>query len=259
MIASANAADIGTGGMKDLAPPPYSWAGWYVGVNGGGIWGNDASLFSTEQDWWKYDDSWYSKEFSNKRDITPSGGFGGGQVGFNWQRDRLVYGLETDFQGVGMDNSANINPADYWNENNTRAHASTQLDWFGTFRGRLGLTVWDHTLVYFTGGVAYGGVQDTFSQGLWDNYHQAWRNLSFNKNETDVGYVLGGGVEYAWSPAWSLKAEYMYMDLGARDFHNFADQICNIDLSSSIKGSSAYEFARIGINYHWAPAYEPLK
>ena len=83
---------------------------------------------------------------------TADGGFGGGQSLQFWQRDRLVFGLEADIQGAGVDGSVTVGGP---------ASGSTSLDWFGTVRGRLGLTVMGGTsLVYVTGGLAYGGVDD---------------------------------------------------------------------------------------------------
>ena len=91
------------------------------------------------------------------------GGFGGGQMGFNLQRDRLVYGLETDIQGAGINDLATAVPDRYGFGS---SHSNAELDWFGTFRGRLGLIPYQNWLVYMTAGVAYGGIQQTWAKTL---------------------------------------------------------------------------------------------
>src|SRR5215472_3907199 len=85
---SASAADLGRGGYKD--GPAYvavdMWSGFYAGVNGGG------------------------GESANSGELSPSGGFGGGQIGYNWQGvfglgHNAVLGIEADIQGAGISES----------------------------------------------------------------------------------------------------------------------------------------------------------
>jgi outer membrane immunogenic protein len=71
----------------------------------------------------------------------------------------------------------------------------TNLRWLGTDRVRLGYA-WDRLLVYGTAGIAYGNVQATllgapFLVTIGDN--------------TRTGFIFGGGAEWAFAPAWSLK------------------------------------------------------
>ncbi len=140
LAASANAADMyrapePIGSYKDAPAAYVNWSGFYVGVNGGYGWGSNNELHS----------------YGNAPvDFTSEGGFGGGQAGYNWQRDRIVFGIEADIQGAGIDGSATT----------SSGSASSNLDWFGTVRGRLGLTILDSGLLYATGGFAFGGVQD---------------------------------------------------------------------------------------------------
>ncbi len=107
----------------------------------------------------------------------------------------------------------------------------------------------DRTLVYATGGLAYGEVKNSAVQAATgDNY---------SIDKTAVGYVLGGGVEYKIGGAWSVKGEYQYINLGKNDptfggvgFSNVPGATVNDD---------AYHTVRVGLNYHIAPSYEPLK
>jgi outer membrane immunogenic protein len=175
------------------------------------------------------------------REIKPSGGFGGGQIGYNWQgfwHPHLVLGIEADIQGAGIDDT--LTSIGFLEQ--------SRLDWFGTVRGRLGYAM-DGTLLYATGGFAYGGLDKTeFLKGIED----------FRFNRTATGYVIGGGIEHRISPAWSLKGEYQYLNFGKND------------LTDPQRGSFAAFFparlhdddfhtVRVGLNYHFIPASEPLK
>ena len=199
-LASANAADIYRGGgYKD--GPGYvavNWSGFYAGVNAG------------------YGSS------DNTDVLSPAGGFGGGQIGYNWQgmfgHPALVLGVEADIQGADISDSAYDN--------------SSKMDWFGTVRGRLGYA-FDRALIYATGGLAFGGVNnDGFS-------------------ETQTGWVIGGGLEYKLTPAWSVKGEYQYLDLDANSFVG--------PLGDGTGTRTQVSTFRTGLNYHVGNGYEPLK
>ncbi len=186
LTAAANAADMyvpgaATGGYKDA--PVATWTGIYVGVNGGYAWSETSDQLATGP-------------FGG---LAPEGGFGGGQIGYNVQRDRIVFGIEADIQGAGISASGSDAGLDQF---------KSELDYFGTVRGRLGYA-FDRTLVYATGGLAYGEVKNSAVQAATgDNY---------SIDKTAVGYVLGGGVEYKIGGAWSVKGEYQYINLGKND------------------------------------------
>ncbi len=90
-----------------------------------------------------------------------------------------------------------------------RRQSKSELDWFGTVRGRIGYA-FDTSLVYFTGGFAYGGLDNQIDI----DHLEYWR---YQNDGTATGYVLGGGYEYKFSLAWSVKAEYQYINLGRND------------------------------------------
>ena len=117
------------------------------------------------------------------------------------------------------------------------------IDWFGTVRGRLGFAV-GNALVYGTGGFAYGNV----------NQHAVNGGDVFVSNTTQTGYAAGGGVEYKFTPAWSVKAEYQYIDFGSQKLTDSVGLTTNpIDTN--------LQTARIGLNYRFGGygGYEPLK
>jgi len=141
----------------------------------------------------------------------PSGIEGGLQVGYNWQNGQFVFGAETDLQISGADD--------------TFAPYKFSNPWFGTLRGRAGVAV-NNILFYGTLGLAYGGVKGEIS-GLAES-------------KTHVGWAGGLGMEVGFTPNWSAKVEYLYMDLSNRAYSITG---VNNGLESNI--------LRFGINYHF--------
>ena len=199
-----------TGRAADSASS-FNWTGPYVGAHLGYGWGDADTSFSPLPT---------AARFSALAPTTlspdPSGVVGGVQAGYNYQMGCFVVGIEADFSGSGMSGSQTVSPI--IQNNGTRfpgagfltAHQET--NWFGTLRPRLGYTVIPALLVYGTGGLAYGDVSYSANSDFRPN-GAAFYPASFSK--TKVGWTVGGGVEYAISKNWTLKAEYLYMDLGS--------------------------------------------
>ncbi len=116
----------------------------------------------------------------------------------------LVLGVEADFQGADITDSVTVGT-------NPNVTVKSSLDWFGTVRGRIGYA-FDRTLVYGTGGFAYGDIKDELSAAVTIRDHTYAGSVS--DQTTSTGYVVGGGVEHKFSPSWSVKAEYQYINLG---------------------------------------------
>jgi outer membrane immunogenic protein len=258
-LASANAADMyrapepfAGGGYKDV--PVASWTGFYIGANAGYGWNSG----STTLKFTGVDGPGDAPDVNGKRSLNPEGGFGGGQIGYNWQGavfgPRVVFGVEADIQGAGLTGKASQTLT-----NNVgvlfAGSAQSDLEWFGTVRGRLGYS-FDRALVYFTGGFAFGGVKDTLTLRARDSDDVV---TSVSKDKTQTGYVLGGGLEYAINPAWSLKGEYQYLNLGTDKLSGVADADGGEDRNKGSLSDHSYHTVRVGLNYHIQPGYEPLK
>ncbi len=231
----ANAADIYAGGLKDgpVYAPAAGWTGFYAGFNGGYAWAGDADLFANS----------YYLPFNG---LAPQGGFFGGQIGYNvqgWLNPRLVVGIEADIQGSNISDSS-------YDAASTVSYKST-LDYFGTLRGRLGYA-FDRTLVYATGGLAFGGLRQQIVDVGVDLY---------STSAAETGYVVGAGVEYRIAPAWSIKAEYQYIDLGNNnpvDSAGLTWPSSKADTTWHNADNDIHTF-RVGLNYHVGSGYEPLK
>jgi outer membrane immunogenic protein len=143
--------------------------------------------------------------------IDPSGVAGGGQVGYNWQSGQFVFGGETDIQFSGADD--------------TFAPYKFSNPWFGTLRGRVGVAL-NNILLYATGGLAYGELKGEF--------------LGLTETKTLAGWAGGLGMEVGFTPNWSAKVEYLYMDLSDRAY----------SITGASNGLEA-NMLRFGINYHF--------
>ena len=157
--------------------------------------------------------------------LDPAGGFGGGQIGYNVQRGNIVFGLEADIEGADISDTA--------------GRVTSKMDWFGTVRGRAGYTV-GQALVYGTGGFAYGNVK--------------YSTVNGSNEETQTGWVAGGGVEYKINPSWSAKAEYQYLDLDASSATGPGSLGNNPNVDRTQVNT-----VRVGLNYFVGGVYEPLK
>lgn len=245
LAGGASAADLyrpGPGGLKDgpVYVPVNSWSGFYIGANIGYGW--NANSKDIGYDVLVAPDT----EFTDRsRGAEPSGVFGGGQIGYNVQHGRFVYGIEADIQGADISDDVSATSA----VNLVSGTVHEKMDWFGTVRGRFGVA-YDSALLYVTGGFAYGNIDERINatvDGL---------PYSIHREDVHTGFTVGGGVEYAFSPSWSVKGEYLYIDLGS-------DRISGSPGAGIIATTTdidhTFHTVRLGLNYHLHREYEPLK
>lgn len=195
---SVSAADVP---VKAPAPAPWSWAGLYIGVHAGSAMGLN-----------NVNDPLGSSIFGDQ--IHSPGFFGGGQIGFNWQApsSSWVFGVEAD---ASLGNLDGTNTCFAFSGTFTSFNCRAHMDAFGTATGRVGLAFgpFGRSLAYVKGGLAWGhsDVDMIVNNEL---FGVASGNTSHN-SFTSVGWTIGGGVEYAVTPHWTVKAEYDYLDLGS--------------------------------------------
>ena len=213
--ASAFAADLPSrAAPAALAPAPiFTWTGFFAGANAGFI---DSKTASTD-----LDDAWAAGETIHN---SGSGVLGGVQAGYNLQTGALVFGLETDIAATSAD------PKGTTHGNRVESGRTSAL---GTVRGRVGLA-YDHTLFYVTGGLAYADVSNSISNGAVTASTSGWR----------TGWTLGGGVETAIAPHWTVKVEGLYYNLGTANA-----QFTEISTPYAFKTKNDGALARVGVNY----------
>ena len=186
---------------------PFSWTGFYIGVNGG--YGSGKS-------------SW-TDALGVSGDFNVKGALVGGTIGYNLQTGSWVWGVEGD---MGVSWIKGSTPAAFC------VGCETRNDWLATGRGRIGYA-WDRWMPYLTGGGAFGDIKAT--------------NGALSDSKTKIGYTVGAGIEYAFMGEWSVKAEYLYVDLGKA---TCAAAVCGGGSDTDVSFKKV-NIGRVGVNYRF--------
>ncbi|HZL30393.1 MAG TPA: outer membrane protein [Pseudolabrys sp.] len=189
---SALAADMP---VKSVSPAPYNWTGLYVGLNAG-----------------------YGRCGSPDCSPAMSGGIAGGQIGYNWQVNQIVFGVEADAQAAWIKQTSTLGGVTTEAKNNSN----------GTVRGRLGYAV-GPALIYGTGGWAWANNEVSATLG----------GVTASAKFAQYGYAAGGGLEYAFAPKWSTKVEYLY------------NHFQSVNVLGVPSGDLNLHAVKLGINYRF--------
>ncbi|WOH64342.1 outer membrane beta-barrel protein [Bradyrhizobium sp. BWA-3-5] len=215
----------------------WNWRGGYLGGHVGGGYGRTS--------------------FSNPFGPSIYGGIvdtpvfvGGGQIGYNWQKESWVFGVELDASGAVSDGTNTcLAPSGFVVSAN--CNAGPNLVAMGTGRVGYAFGALGHTLAYLKGGVAWQN-----NQGDVVNNFENRRGLQ-GKTHFDygrIGGVIGLGVEQALTPAWSVNLEYDYLHFGGPGVATAS----TVQLpppailpANTTDLSSSYHIGKIGLNYHF--------
>ncbi|ARN81065.1 TonB-dependent siderophore receptor [Methylocystis bryophila] len=190
------------------APPidwtGYTWVGLYAGGQVGMIWGanNGHYYVATPGGLGAYDPLTRDAQVANVE----------GHVGYNWQYDHLVAGIEGSLLGTNLVKSSLLpvyDPSSLSPGGTLTTAVKSNLQ--GSLRTRLGYA-WDRLLPYVTGGVALGGF--TQQSYLWGGDAQGLFNASSSRSSLRAGWTLGAGAEWAMTRSWAVRGEYRYTDFG---------------------------------------------
>ena len=185
--------------------PAYNWSGFYLGINGGGGWGRST--------------------WTTTGPFDTSGALVGGTIGYNYQMNQVVLGVEGDLDWSNINGSTSTGCTSA-----TGAGCQTSNNWLGTVRGRLGYAA-DRFMPYITGGAAFGDIKAS-GPGLTGT------------DTTNVGWTLGGGIEFAIAGHWTAKAEYLYVDLGSVS--------CGAACGAAVQNVNWHaNLGRVGLNYRF--------
>jgi outer membrane immunogenic protein len=187
---TVQAADMA---VRAAPPPPllpvvYNWTGFYVGLNGG--WGQSNNC-------WDY--VFVAGPVFSDGCRDRSGGLFGGQVGYRWQANQFVFGLEAQGDWADLSNTrvSLLDPS---------LSTRVKTDGIGLFTGQLGWA-WNAALLYVKGGAAV--TSNRFD--ILDNFNGA---SLVSQSATRWGGTLGVGFEYGFAPNWSIGAEYNHLWMG---------------------------------------------
>lgn len=223
-----------------------NWAGTYTGVTLGYGFGGDNDVKTSGQ---------AAANVTNVAggarpasvSLDPDGFTGGVNIGYNWQYDRVVMGLETDISYTDFEDSKRVVTTALNGVDRLNNDFSQSLDYLGTVRGRVGYT-FDRSLFYATGGLAYGRIDNNV------NMYGPAGQLQFtdSSTSTEIGYTVGGGMEYQLQNNWNVGANYLYYDLG--------DDTAKVNVvAGGGGGGTGYDsefensghVARLALTYRW--------
>ncbi len=200
-VGVAQAADLGVRPAPApvaVAPACAQFGGVYIGAHGGyGYYRHDyADRGNIAQT--------IDADLPTSANISDGNWLGGAQIGWNWQRNCTVFGVEADWSWSGMKANETFFDGDAGTQDSLTV--ASKLRWFGTVRTRAGIVV-DNFLVYATGGFAYAQFDRSYT--LLEDAPAT--TFTFNSKNTRWGWTAGLGTEWAWTANWSLKSEVLYM------------------------------------------------
>jgi outer membrane immunogenic protein len=245
LVALAAGAVVGANSGASAADTPGNWTGWYGGVNTGYGSGtsNDASNDNCAESGSGFCTIYVAAGGHPPVSLKAKGFIGGGQVGYNWQGSKLIWGLEADLQGSGIKASATETtaPPGFITGTTTLEH---ELRWFGTVRGRLGFPA-SNWLFYGTGGLIYGRVSSSLT------FSQALSTGNGSSSTTRTGWTLGAGMEIGLGARWTTKLEYHYFDLGRDSVTAVSATPGFVGDAITVSQEMAGHILRAGLNYRF--------
>jgi outer membrane immunogenic protein len=253
LASSVHADAYGQAGPGGYAPALFSWTGFYVGVNGGFGVASRTVTFNGNNDVTKDIQNCNQIVFPGSTCPGPvksdlDGGVVGGQVGYNWQFSRRwVVGIEADFDASDIRGNGTSRfmypiftlPQNVFFAEPANLHSTEDLNWFGTVKGRLGLAPTERSLLFISGGLAYGQVHQSFAVNLPNdaNLFGGADHAGYgcgptggagcflgNNSKFGLGYTVGGGLEIAVTNNVTVKSEYSYLNLGGSGATNVGAQ-----------------------------------
>ena len=276
-IANALCGGIVFAGEMGSTIESNKWTGFYFGGNIGGSWADPSVNVKTVN-------SFIDPSLSaNGRTTVPasviassgiiplhsSGAVGGIQLGYNYQiATKYLAGFDADIQAIDSHHQSSLTqvaPRVGFAPNTVTANldVSQRAKYIGTVRGRLGMFLpkYNSWLAYFTGGIAYGGIQSStrINGGETPIINTTNFTGSGSISTTRTGYVVGGGLERFVASKWSAKIEYLYYDLGTANYSNgelnsygaTTGTLRYINTSSSSIRFNG-NIVRVGLNFHFA-------
>ncbi|HLW54768.1 MAG TPA: outer membrane beta-barrel protein [Candidatus Angelobacter sp.] len=242
LVAVATPDEAGSASSAPAPPPPSgsasSWQGFYAGANIGRAMGDaaDTGVIPLPSA------AIFVNLLPQTIHYSPTGPIGGLQMGYNWQRGRIVFGPEGDISAAGVQKTRIVTPIIQNNGtvfpgptngfgNNITAHQN--MDAMVTARGRVGVTLGSRLLVYGTGGLAVGHLHYNANT---DFRPVGTEQYPVNVTKTKTGWTAGGGVEVGVGKGWSVKGEYLRYELGG---------------ALSVNASPVPPLPPFGITYTW--------
>jgi outer membrane autotransporter protein len=219
---AAGAAELPVKAPPAPPPPAFSWTGFYLGGEVGGVWSTGHVT-----------DDLFGIDVSSRH----SGWIGGFDLGYNYQINNIVFGVEGNFDWTSLRVSgvAVVPPGTFT--------VSANTDWVATATGRIGVAFnqilfMNQSLLYVKGGGAW--VRNTAS--IFD----VTTGFGLSGWNTNDGWVAGVGMEWAFDPHWSAKLEYDYIGLNHWSFSGLT-----VLPGDTFTATRDIQELKVGINYRF--------
>jgi outer membrane immunogenic protein len=209
------------------APPPFSWTGFYIGGNLGGGWGRGNVV-----------DSVFGANYTNGNSATF---VGGGQVGGNYQFGSFVIGAEADFDWFANNNNSGTGTTVTILGAPTVLRVSANDRWETTLAARFGWAM-DHALFYGKVGGGWVGAGNFAVTNVGTG-----ASVAVSNSNTNVGWLLGAGFEYAFTQNWTAKVEYDYLALNNASYNVTIPSTAQVDTFTN--GGRNVQTVTVGVNY----------
>ncbi len=236
LFAMGAASGVAVAGGGDDLPPadrcgPGPFSGAYIGATAGYV---------------RADAEQTALNNGSQIEADDSGWAIGGHVGYQRQCGRAVFGIEADISWMDVESTGRL-----YDRGLLVTETTSSLDHFATLRGRIGL-VHENVLFYLTGGLAFASVERELSVPP----------LDFNQSDRDreVGWTIGGGIEFMRDNRWSIRAEVLYVDLGDETIHYTRNGCPSCE--ATVRWEDDFLVARLGFSvklHREEPRHEPLK
>ncbi|HEY4142581.1 MAG TPA: outer membrane beta-barrel protein, partial [Pseudolabrys sp.] len=241
----------------------YNWTGFYAGISGGYGWNKGSNSLSGIDPSGAYAFFATLGQLPGSLDSGSKGVLGGISAGYNYQIGQSLIGIEADFSKANIQGSNSFVSPDFGPVTPiVTTQQDKKLEWLSTLRGRVGYLPTPGFLVFATGGLALGkgSVSTTttvstppggFPFGCSPADLPSVLCSAGSSSKTMTGWTLGAGFEMMIARDWSLKAEYLYYDLGSVSYTStmstFLVGTPAIQTSARFNGN----IARAGVNYHF--------
>jgi outer membrane immunogenic protein len=263
-LTSVSATALLVGSARQADAQPFNWTGFYIGVHAGATFNDSQSRMGVPCPPVGSPPAYICNaalplngpvvaaagtgRFSDERFT------GGGTAGYNWLIGMLLVGVETDFGAFGLNGNRDVRSffvqsmgcgcaptvGDGFNVSTT-----VNADWLYTLRGRIGVPV-NNWLFFATGGLA---ISDVKISSAFTDVNGA--NATGSSSVTKTGYTVGGGAEWMVTNRWTVKVEYLYVNLGTLNTNMVIRHPTIAAYSHAISTAVdvAAHIARVGINF----------
>ncbi len=212
----------------DLLPPPppapiveiretvQDWTGGYLGAVVG------ATCM----------DTYYTPSIGPDPELNGCGFSGGGVAGYNYQLGNAVFGIEGDWT-MGTKTASNTLDA-----------VKYSIDWQASLRGRLGWLATEKTMFYGTAGVGWmRGTMNALVGAL---------STPMKDSRTHFGYVVGGGIEHAFTSNLHARLEYLYANYNTKRYDLNVVAACGVNPCRADLAANGIHSMRVGLTYNFS-------